>query len=441
MVTPAWDGVKNEDRVRTDGITVAHRKWAEALSFSTLHRMVRRSRPLNQGPIAVINVAESIELCAAYYGEESDAVRDYLQVGHEKALTLDNRGPILFDEQGGLDVGIRSAYSRYGFYVFTGVLDSDELADIDADLAVMRERFPTGPESSVTAAGEPALGANAKALTLVWSKPLGDPLGGTALANGRHQVKMFEPQAADDTPAAAPFILLGSLQFSEACLRTYAHPELLRVAESINGPDFAPFNEALFIKDPGIGAAVSWHQDGVTHWDSEAFDEDIHGFNFMAQLYGSTAVNGVWVVPGTHKLGKLDIRQLVMESGSERLKGAVPLVCDPGDVVICNRQLLHGSFPNCGLEPRVTVNFGFHRRSSVLGVRGGGIHSDAQIFDETIIARRSRVLGYAIDARRRRFPNEQPYQYRPFAESDEHYLWDDAARRDIRDYNCDDLSI
>ncbi len=62
------------------------------------------------------------------------------------------------------------------------------------------------------------------------------------------------------------------------------------MTETINGADFAPFNEALFIKDPGVGAAVSWHQDGVTHWDNPAFDEDIHGFNFMAQMYGSTAV-------------------------------------------------------------------------------------------------------------------------------------------------------
>ena len=246
---------------------------------------------------------------------------------------------------------------------------------------------------------------------------------------------------AAEAPAAAPFILLGSLQFSEACLRTYAHPQLLRVAEAINGPDFAPFNEALFIKDPGIGAAVSWHQDGVTHWDSDDFDEDIHGFNFMAQVYGSTAVNGVWVVPGTHKLGKLDISKLVADAGSERLEGAVPLVCNPGDVVICNRQLLHGSFPNCGLEPRVTVNFGFHRRSSVLGVQGGGIHSEAQEFDEEIIARRSRVLGYAIDARQQRFSDEASYRYQPFAEAQKVFSWNAQAKADIKDYNCDDLSI
>ena len=389
----------------------------------------------------MIDISKSIDLCAAYYGSQAEAMRDYLEAGQNAALRLDNRGPIRFDEAGNLDPAIREAYSRYGFYVFTNVLTKEELADIEADLGGMRKSFPTGPESPVNADGHPALGADCKALTLVWSKPLGDPLGGTALANGRHQVKMFEPEAADEAPAAAPFILLGSLQFSDACLRTYAHPQLLRVAEAINGPDFAPFNEALFIKDPGIGAAVSWHQDGVTHWDSEDFDEDIHGFNFMAQVYGSTAVNGVWVVPGTHKLGKININELVAEAGSERLKGAVPLVCNPGDVVVCNRQLVHGSFPNCGLEPRVTVNFGFHRRSSVLGVQGGGIHSEAQEFDDETIARRSRVLGYAIDARQQRFAGELPYRYQPFVDEAKTFSWDAQAKADIKDYNCDDLSI
>ena len=389
----------------------------------------------------MIDISESIQACANHYGEQADAMRSYLLAGQAAALALPNRGPLRFTDSGALAEDIREAYSEYGFYVFENVLSADELDDIKSDLDAMRGQFPTGPESQVNAAGEPALGADAKALTLVWSKPLGDPLGGTELANGRHQVKMFEPEADADAPLAAPFILLGSLQFSDACLRTYAHPELLKVTESINGPDFAPFNEALFIKEPGIGAAVSWHQDGVTHWDSPEFDEDIHGFNFMAQVYGSNAVNGVWVLPGTHKQGKLDIKALVDESGSERLEGAVPIVCNPGDVVMCNRQLLHGSFPNCGFEPRITVNFGFHKRSSVLGVMGGGIHSDAQVFDEEIVNRRSRAIGYAIDARKQRFPDETPYQYQPFLAAANDYRWDESARADLKDYNLDDLSI
>ena len=389
----------------------------------------------------MIDTTNSIEACSNYYGQDSEEMKNYLLEGEKRALELPNRGPIDIDSNGLLSGVIREAYSKYGFYIFENVLNKDELEDIKSDLNRLSAKFPTGPESLVDSKGEPAMNANSKALTIVWSKPLGDPLGGTQLANGRHQIKMFEPKANESAPEAVPLILLGSLQFSDACLRTYAHPELLKVAENINGDDFAPFNEALFIKEPGIGAAVSWHQDGVTHWESENFNEDIHGFNFMAQVYGSTTVNGVWVVPGTHKEGKIDIKKLVDKSGSERINGAVPMICNPGDVVMCNRQLLHGSFPNCGYEPRVTVNFGFHKRSSVLGTQGGGIHSESQVFDEEIIERRSRLLGYAIEARKQRYPNEEPFSYSPFVKLGKQFKWDDDARQNIIDYNLDDLSI
>ena len=389
----------------------------------------------------MIDASKSIEACAAYYGDEADAMKAYLINGEKNALALGNRGPITFGENGDLSSTIKEAYSKNGFYIFEGVLNNEEVKDIKEDLENLRQQFPTGPESTLNAKGEPAMNAESKSLTLVWSKPLGDPLGGTELANGRHQIKMFEPEAKEDAPMAVPLILLGSLQFSDACLRTYAHPKLLKVAESINGKDFAPFNEALFIKEPGIGAAVSWHQDGVTHWESEKFDEEIHGFNFMAQVYGSTAVNGVWVVPGTHKVGKIDIKKIVAETGSERIDGAVPIVCNPGDVVICNRQLLHGSFPNCGFEPRVTVNFGFHKRSSVIGTQGGGIHSEAQVFDDEIIERRSRSIGYAIEARKQKYPNEEAYKYYPFEQSGKSFVWNDSSREDLKDYNLEDLSI
>ena len=389
----------------------------------------------------MIDTTNSIEACSNYYGQDSEEMKNYLLEGEKRALELPNRGPIDIDSNGLLSGVIREAYSKYGFYIFENVLNKDELEDIKSDLNRLSAKFPTGPESLVNSKGEPAMNANSKALTIVWSKPLGDPLGGTQLANGRHQIKMFEPKANESAPEAVPLILLGSLQFSDACLRTYAHPKLLKVAENINGHDFAPFNEALFIKEPGIGAAVSWHQDGVTHWESENFNEDIHGFNFMAQVYGSTTVNGVWVVPGTHKEGKIDIKKLVDKSGSERINGAVPMICNPGDVVMCNRQLLHGSFPNCGYEPRVTVNFGFHKRSSVLGTQGGGIHSESQVFDEEIIERRSRLLGYAIEARKQRYPNEEPFSYSPFVKLGKQFKWDDDARQNIIDYNLDDLSI
>lgn len=389
----------------------------------------------------VQDITASIEACAAHYGDESDEMRAYLLDGQRKALAMDNRGPIVFEDNGQLSQHIVTAYEKYGFYIFTDVINEEELEDIKADLDDLKSRFPVSPGAPVAADGSPALGADCSTLTLLWSKSLGDPLGGTKLANGRHQVKLYEPTAADDAPEFAPFLLLGSLQFSETCLRVYGHPQLLKVAEEINGGDFAPFNESLFIKEPGVGAAVSWHQDGSTHWDNPEFDGGIHGFNFMVQVYGSTAVNGVWVLPGSHTQGKIDITKLVAQSGSERIEGTVPLVCDAGDVIICNRQLLHGSFANTGFEPRITVNFGFHRRSSVLNVEGSGTHSEVQIFDADLIAKRSEVIGYGIDARRQRFPAETPFVYKPFRDQGLVYQWNEEARASLHDYNALDLSI
>lgn len=384
---------------------------------------------------------ESIEACAAHYGDQAEAMRDYLVEGERAAIALGNRGPARFDRSGQLAAEIRECYSENGFYVFEDVVNATELQELQAAVEAMAEKFPERNGDALTAKGEPALGADCTALTLLWSKPLGDPLGGTALANGRHQIKLFEPQAKQGGPDEAVFIILGALQFSEALLRTYAHPDLLRIAASINGEDFTPFNETLFVKEPGIGAAVSWHQDGDTHWESPDFDEDIHGFNFMVQLHGSTAVNGVWALPGSHRTGRIDIQALVEQAGSERIKGAVPMLCKPGDVVMSNRQLLHGSFANTGLERRITHNFGFHKRSSIVNQMGAGIHSEPLIYDDALIERRSRALGLALNARKQHFPQETPYDYKPLSGRLDTFEWNDAALASLKDYNLEDLGI
>ena len=375
------------------------------------------------------------------YGSENFEMQEYLVLGERRAKQLNNRGPIKFDHNGKLDSKIIEDYTKFGFYIFESVYSPDELKDIENDLFDILERLPKNKNAKLDKKGRPALGSDCKANTLFWSKPLGDPFGGTKLANGRHPVKMIEPQPAPDHSAEVVYLILGSLQFSEAYLRAYAHPKLLAVAEQINGEDFVPFTDALFIKEPGKGASIAWHQDGVTHWDNPNWDQFCHGFNFMGQLYGSTAANGVWIVPGTHKLGKVNIKALVDKSGSERLEEAVPLICEAGDVAITNRQVLHGSFANTSDDWRVTINFGFHKKSSVLNVLGGGVHSAVKTYDEKHINTRSRLIPYAIDARKKRFPNEKPFLYKPLINSEKKYIWDENSKLDIKDYNLLDMSI
>jgi hypothetical protein len=381
------------------------------------------------------------DVASIAYGSETTAMQQYLREGEARAFALGNRGPVRYGPDGKLHKDILDAYWRCGFYVFEGVLPQVELDDIEAGVKDIMDRLPTEQGSAVDQHGRPALAHDCKAPVLFWSKPLADPFGGTDLANGRHPVKMFEPKAAADAPKEVVYLMLGTLQFSDALLRTYGHPDVLKIASSINGDDFAPFTDALFIKEPGKGASVAWHQDGVTHWDSPDWDEGSHGFNMMAQLYGCTAANGVWVVPGTHKTGHADIKAMAEAAGSERLPDAVPIICAPGDVAVTNRQALHGSFANTSKDWRVTVNMGFHRRKSVLGVHGGGLHAAPAVYDEAHIAERSRLIGYAIDARRQRYPNETPYVYKPFADAGIQHPWDDTARATMHDYNLMDMSI
>ena len=56
--------------------------------------------------MAKFDFSESIEACAARYGEDADAVRDYMNEGLEAALELPNRGPIKFNKDGSLDQSI-----------------------------------------------------------------------------------------------------------------------------------------------------------------------------------------------------------------------------------------------------------------------------------------------------------------------------------------------
>ena len=367
----------------------------------------------------------------------------YLEAGEARALSLGNRGPVRFGADGALHPDILEAYWKHGFYVFEGVIGEAELGDLRADLDMAVIRAPVRPGADVDAQGRPALGRDHAREPYTLVKPLSDPWGGTGKLNGRHPHRMTQPQPDKDAPDYVVFLIYGMCQTMPAALRVYGHPHLLAAAEAINGADFVPYNDAIFVKQAGVGGSVSWHQDGVTHWDSPDWDEGIHGFNFQVQLYPTTPANCLWVVPGTHKQGRIDIRRRVAENGGdEKLPDAVPLLCAPGDVTAVNRQMLHGSFANTSPDKRISITFGFHRRRSVLGQSGKLSMGANEVYDEQRIFERAAVIQVAIDARRQRFPEETPFRYRPFEGLEERFRYNDETfERVIRDYNTKDLAI
>jgi hypothetical protein len=369
------------------------------------------------------------------------AMSEYGKRAEARAYALGNRGPIRVGADGKLLPEILDSYWANGFYVFQGVVGPQELAELRADIDAVLSRAPVAPDAKVDYAGRPVREHGIIKPPYRWARPLSDPVGGTDANNGRHPAEMLQPKPDADAPDWTIELLDGNLHLSDACLRLYGHPGLLTIADSILGDDFVPYNEVTFVKEPGLGPSVAWRQDGTTHWNAPDWDHGAHGFNFMTQLYPSTAANCVWVLPGSHKRGKANIKQMVAEAGSDRIEGAVPMLCDAGDTIVTNRQLVHGSFANSSPDRRITLNEGFFPRKRVLNVTTRRLTGKVETYDQARIDARTRILQIAIDARRQHFPQETPYVYRPLAGREDENRWNEATRAALKNYNQLDMFI
>ena len=59
----------------------------------------------------------------------------------------------------------------------------------------------------------------------------------------------------------------------------------------------------------------------------------------------------------------------------------------------------------------------------------------------SIIEARSNVLGYAIEARKQRFPEEQPSEDKLHKDEDDAFVWNASMLNQLKDCNLRDLSI
>ena len=218
---------------------------------------------------------------------------DFFVERESAARAMSNRGPLELDDQGSVSRDILDEYWEQGFYVFENVIDSEEMAELRAEFNELLQRVPRDSSAITDCRDRPLEFDETERKLFRFAKPLSDPYGGTDVTNSRYQVKLTEPPLPDDAPAEVLLQIGGILQFLDSALRIYGHPKLLKMAEAVNGEDFTPFNEVIWLKQPKVGAAVSWHQDGTTHWDSESLDAGTHGFNFMLNLYETNPQNSL----------------------------------------------------------------------------------------------------------------------------------------------------
>lgn len=140
-----------------------------------------------------------------------------------------------------------------------------------------------------------------------------------------------------------------------------ANPFILNTVEKLMGPDLIPTWDSMVLKLPGEGIIVPWHRDAGA---GQVGDKPI--FNVDFYLDAADEDTCVWVVPGSHKWPAEEVeawlhrRRMCDQSVADfRGTGAVPALMEPGDVLLHDILVLHGSPSNASDKLRRVVYYEF----------------------------------------------------------------------------------
>lgn len=143
-----------------------------------------------------------------------------------------------------------------------------------------------------------------------------------------------------------------------ASLELLGSPEMLGIAESLAGPDFVPTYESLVFKNTGDGAPIDWHQDAVHPRNHRIFNVDVY---LDESRRGAGALR---VAPGSQRQ-VVDVCQLQEEYGWDA-PGVVHTELDPGDVLVHDVMLVHGSEATQANKMRRTIYYEFRSAHQIL---------------------------------------------------------------------------
>jgi hypothetical protein len=193
-----------------------------------------------------------------------------------------------------------------------------------------------------------------------------------------------------------------------ASLEMLGAPQVLAVAESLCGRNFVPTYESMVFKMKGDGEAIAWHQDAVHARRYRVFNYDLY-------LDHSRSGGGaLWVVPGSQNK-KQDICD-VAERHGWKPPGAIEVEMQPGDVLLHDVMVVHGSPRAIGADLRRTIYYEFRAAEMIL---------DEGPWDVDWIHRRNRFLPIALRKFHETFPGHPQFSwnadpaFRPAALADE----------------------
>lgn len=143
-----------------------------------------------------------------------------------------------------------------------------------------------------------------------------------------------------------------------ASLELLGSPEVLGIAESLNGRNFVPTYESMVFKLVGDGERIAWHQDAV-------FPRRHRVWNLDLYLDPSTENGGALrVVPKSHKQVH-DVCKFASDWEWHH-PDMIVVEMQPGDILIHDDMVLHGSPQVDGAPLRRTIYYEFRSVEQIL---------------------------------------------------------------------------
>jgi hypothetical protein len=176
-------------------------------------------------------------------------------------------------------------------------------------------------------------------------------------------------------------------------------PQVLGVAESLCGPNFVPTYESMVFKQEGDGEVIRWHQDAVHPRRWRIFNFDLY---LDASKKGAGALR---VIPGS-QIQKLDACRLEQEHGWDA-PGVIHAEMEPGDVLLHDVMVVHGSERTLGNRLRRTIYYEFRAAEQII--------SEGP-WDREWVDKRMRLVPLGLRAYQESYPDALQFEWQPSPE-------------------------
>jgi phytanoyl-CoA hydroxylase len=180
------------------------------------------------------------------------------------------------------------------------------------------------------------------------------------------------------------------------------HPFILKSVEKIQGRNFIPTWDSMVLKAPDEGIIVDWHRDSAV---PEGCTDSRPIFNVDFYLDEADLKTCLWVIPGSNKWSKEDSEERCNRPDFDT-SDAIPVLMQPGDVILHDILVLHGSPSGDGNPLRRTVYYEF---------RPGEIEAEYGPHTLEYLSLKQQVLLNCIKRRSQTTygANEEAFQYKP----------------------------